>query len=143
MADAPRQKRWSDSLSTQYALLDTQVDPIGKLVIFLPGANNSPGDWRNHGRKLAFFGFHVLIPHYNNRWSSNGTCDGQGNGCSLDTRWEALTGEDASAAIVITRADSVEGRVLAMLIKLRDSHPPTMANLTASPAAGSQQTCLA
>lgn len=112
-----------DSLRSQYALLDTQVAPIGQLVFFLPGANNSPGDWRNHGRKLASFGFHVLIPHYNNRWSGDGTCAGHGSSCYLDTRWEALTGEDVSDAIAISRADSAEGRVLTMLTYLRDSHP--------------------
>jgi len=113
----------SDSLSTQYALLDTRTSSLGKLVIFLPGANNSPGDWRNHGRKLAEFGFHVLIPHYNNRWSSNGTCDGKGGSCGNDTRWEALVGEDVSSAIAIARADSAEGRVVTMLKHLMTAHP--------------------
>lgn len=105
----------ADSLTPQYAQLDTRIAAQGSLVIFLPGANNVPRDWRDHGRKLAEFGFHVLIPSYNNRWSSNDTCTGMGNTCADDTRWEALTGEDKSAALVIPRADSVEGRVVAML----------------------------
>jgi hypothetical protein len=104
-----------DSLSTQYAQLDTRTAPLGQLVVFLPGANNVPRDWRDHGRKLAEYGFHVLIPHYNNRWSSDDTCTGQGNSCADDTRWEALTGENSSAAVAIARADSAEGRVVTML----------------------------
>lgn len=113
----------ADSTSTQCAQLDTRSTPLGRLVIFLPGANNVPGDWRNHGRKLAEFGFHVLIPHYNNRWSSNGTCDGKPSSCANDTRWEALSGEDTSSAISIARADSAEGRVITMLKYLVGKDP--------------------
>jgi dienelactone hydrolase len=114
----------ADSLSVQYAQLDTRTAPLGQLVIFLPGANNVPRDWRDHGRKLAEFGFHVLIPHYNNRWSSTGNiCMGMPSNCADDTRWEALSGEDSSAAITIARADSAEGRVVTMLKHLITAHP--------------------
>jgi dienelactone hydrolase len=112
-----------DSLSTQYAQLDTRSLPLGKLVIFLPGATNVPRDWRDHGRKLAEYGFHVLIPHYNNRWSSDDTCTGMGNACGDNTRWEALVGEDASPAVDIARADSAEGRVITMLKYLASAQP--------------------
>jgi hypothetical protein len=113
----------ADSLSLQYAQLDTRTEPLGKLVIFLPGANNVPRDWRDHGRKLAEFDFHVLIPHYNNRWSSDGTCTGMADGCADATRWEALVGEDTSAAVSIARGDSAEGRVITMLEHLKSADP--------------------
>lgn len=113
----------ADSTGIEYAALDTRVAPIGKLVIFLPGANNLAVWWADHGEILASFGFHVVIPHYNNRWSSNGTCDGQGSDCSINTRWEALVGEDLSSAIAIARRDSAEGRVVRMLQHLRDTDP--------------------
>jgi hypothetical protein len=113
----------ADSLENQFAHLDTRATPLGKLVIFLSGANNSPQDWRDHGRELASFGFHVVGPHYNNRWSTNGTCDGQPSSCGIDTRWEALVGEDTSSAIEIPRADSAEGRVVTMLKFLVTEHP--------------------
>lgn len=112
-----------DSLSPQFAQLDTRTAPRGRLVIFLPGANNVPRDWRDHGRKLAEYGFHVLIPHYNNRWSSDDTCTGQDSGCADNTRWEALVGEDSSKAIAIARADSAEGRVVTMLKHLQTAQP--------------------
>lgn len=113
----------ADSLEMQFAQLDTRAAPLGILVIFLPGANNVPNDWSDHGRQLASYGFHVLIPHYNNRWSTNGVCDGVGGNCNNDTRWEALTGEDTSAAISIARADSAEGRVVTMIHHLETAHP--------------------
>jgi len=113
----------SDSLADQYAELDTRATPLGKLVVFLPGANNTPADWREHGRVLASFGFHVLIPHYNNRWSSDGTCDGMGSDCFDDTRWEALVGEDTSSAADIARGDSAEGRVVTLLKHLMTANP--------------------
>lgn len=113
----------SDSLAKQYAELDTRATPLGKLVVFLPGANNTPADWREHGRVLASFGFHVLIPHYNNRWSSDGTCDGMGSSCYDDTRWEALVGEDTSSAVDIARGDSAEGRVVTLIKYLMTAEP--------------------
>jgi len=113
----------ADSTALQYAQLDTRAAPLGKLVVFLPGANNVPGDWSDHGRQLASYGFHVLIPHYNNRWSTNGVCDGMGGTCNNDTRWEALVGEDTSAAIAIARGDSAEGRVVTMIHHLITAHP--------------------
>lgn len=112
-----------DSLSPQYALLDTRTEPVGRLVFFLPGATNVPANWRSHGSKLAEFGFHVVIPHYDNRWSSEGKCSGMPSGCSLNTRWEALTGEAVSDAVDIARADSAEGRVVTMLKHLQTAHP--------------------
>jgi hypothetical protein len=112
-----------DSLSPHFSQLDTRAAARGLLVIFLPGANNVPRDWRDHGRKLAEYGFHVLIPHYNNRWSSNDTCAGQDSSCGDNTRWEALVGEDSSKAIAIARADSAEGRVVTMLKHLRGAQP--------------------
>jgi hypothetical protein len=107
-----------DSLTVQYAQLDTRAVPLGKLVFFLPGHTNVPRDWRDHGRVLASFGFHVVIPSYNNRWNG---CSG--TDCNRNTRWEALVGEDVSDAIVASRADSAEGRVEKMLEHLVSADP--------------------
>jgi len=114
----------SDSIEPQYAQLDTRVEPLGKLVFFLTGSTNTPRGWRNHGQQLAGYGFHVVIPHYNNRWSAGSNpCSGMGGTCSDDTRWEAITGEDSSSVIDIPRADSAEGRVIVMLEHLVTAHP--------------------
>ena len=107
-----------DYVELQYAHLDTRTEPLGKLVFFLSGYTNTPAAWRNFGRHLAGYGFHVVEPHYNNAWS----CDGTPN-CNEDSRWEALVGEDASSVIVVSRADSAEGRVIRMLEYLAQEHP--------------------
>ena len=107
------------NLELQYAHLDTRVEPLGKLVIFLSGFTNTPSSWRNHGRQIAGHGFHVVEPDYSNDWD----CGGAGGTCSVDTRWEALMGEDVSDVIDISRADSAEGRVVTMLRHLEQIHP--------------------
>ena len=107
-----------DSLETEFAMLDTGVAPLGKLVIFLGGFTNPPAAWENHGIELAGFGFHVVLPAYNNRWEG---CTGPD--CNENTRWEALVGEDTSSDIVASRADSAEGRVVAILQHLIDEDP--------------------
>lgn len=106
-------------LEPQFAMLDTRVEPLGKLVIFLGGYGNAPSNWRDHGRMIASFGFHVLIPTYDNAWD----CSGFGGNCEKDTRWEALVGEDTSPAVDIPRADSAEGRVVRMLEFLPQAIP--------------------
>lgn len=108
-----------DNIELQFAHLDTRAEPIGKLVFFLSGYTNTPSSWRDHGRQIAGWGFHVVEPHYNNRWD----CGDQGGTCNEDTRWEALTGEDTSSVIVASRADSAEGRVVTMLLHLAEVHP--------------------
>lgn len=108
-----------DNLAQQYAHLDTRVEPIGKLVVFLPGYTNTPGNWRNHSIQLAGHGFHVVVPDYANDWS----CGAMGGSCSEDTRWEALVGEDVSEVIDISRADSAEGRAITILRHLEEVHP--------------------
>ncbi len=108
-----------DNIETQYAHLDTRAEPVGKLVFFLSGFTNTPAAWRNHGRHLASYGFHVVEPHYSNGWS----CGGMGGSCNADTRWEALTGEDTSTVLDTSRADSAEGRVVTMLLHLAEVHP--------------------
>ncbi|MEZ4257213.1 MAG: hypothetical protein R3A78_16105 [Polyangiales bacterium] len=108
----------SQFLADGYASLDTRAAPLGKLVVFLPGHNNVPNDWHAHGIALASLGFHVVIPKYDNEWEG---CSGQA--CGGKTRWEALTGEDLSSAISISRADSAEGRAIAMLKYLATNDP--------------------
>lgn len=112
-----------DSLEPQFAQLDTRTEPLGQMVLFLTGSTNVPIGWRDHGRKLAELGFHVVIPHYDNRWSNEGACTNGPPGCSNDTRWEALVGEDTSSVVDISRADSAEGRVVTMLNHLVGAHP--------------------
>ena len=108
-----------DNISLQFAHLDTRAEPIGKLVFFLSGYTNTPSSWRDHGRQIAGWGFHVVEPHYDNDWS----CGAMGGTCNEDTRWEALTAEDTSSVIATSRADSAEGRVVTMLLHLADVHP--------------------
>lgn len=108
-----------ENIELQYAHLDTRAEPLGKLVFFLSGFTNTPASWRNHGRQIASWGFHVVEPHYANDWD----CGGMGGSCNTDTRWEALTGEDLSPVIVTSRADSAEGRVVTMLLHLAEVHP--------------------
>ncbi len=107
-----------DAIALQYAHLDTRVEPQGKLVFFLSGFTNTPAAWRNFGAHLAGYGFHVVEPHYANDWSCDGSPD-----CNTNTRWEALIGEDHSAVIDISRADSAEGRVVTILEHLDEVHP--------------------
>lgn len=109
----------ADNFELQYAHLDTRVEPLGKLVFFLPGFTNTPSNWRNHSIQLAGHGFHVVVPDYANYWS----CAGAGGSCNEDSRWEALTGEPVSDIIDISRADSAEGRVVTILRHLEQVHP--------------------
>ena len=101
----------------EFALLDTRVAPRGQLVMFLLGGDNAASNWREHGRVLASYGFHVAIPAYYNYCVDNGAA------CDAKPRWRMLTGENVSNVVQTTRGDSAEGRVVTMIKHLMTSDP--------------------
>ncbi len=107
------------TLGTQHARLDTRVESVGTLVVYLHGA----GDFSNCGdvalaNLVAGWGFHWFGPCF----SSNYGVDNCGNdigGCRL----EAFEGVDHHAFIDIPRPDSIEERVTRGLQYLQEQNP--------------------
>ncbi len=112
-------RRASEALNAQLAFLDTRVAPRGKLVVYLHGAGSfktcgSP----EHGAMLSGLGFHVFSPCYRSDYGVQ-NCGNDIAGCRL----EAFEGRDHHPFLNISRADSIEGRVIAGLRLMQQLNP--------------------
>ena len=106
-------------LVPQAAYLDTTVEPIGQLVVFLHGAGTQSNCARpDHGRMLAGLGFHVVMPCYLSDYGV-GNCGDDIGGCRL----EAFEGVDHHDHINVGPSDSTETRVVRALEYLQAEHP--------------------
>lgn len=106
-------------LNQQNALLDTRVEPVGRLVVYLHGAG-APSNCGNNGlaELVVGWGYHWFSPCYSSDYGVAGCGDDIG-GC----RREAFEGVDHHDFISVSRPDSIEGRVVAALKYLRDQNP--------------------
>ena len=109
----------TEALNTQLAFLDTRVAPRGKLVVYLHGAGSfEVCGSREHGVMLSRLGFHVFSPCYRSDYGVQ-NCGDDIAGCRL----EAFEGKDRHPFINITRANSIEGRVVAGLRLMQQLNP--------------------
>ena len=108
-----------ERLGTQHAMLDTQVTPLGYLVVFLHGAGD-PGNCGStaHLEMLAGLGFHTLSPCYHSGYGV-GNCGNDIEGCRL----EAFEGVDHHDLIDVAPANSIETRVTKGLEYLQTQVP--------------------
>ena len=106
-------------IGTQSIMLDTRVPSIGKLVVLLHGAGGSnPGGMKEMGRVLTSYGFHVVIPAFASDYGVGNCGDDKG-----DCRLEALEGVDHTDVIEVSRANSIEGRVVKLLEHAQTENP--------------------
>ncbi|WP_437590369.1 BPSS1187 family protein [Sorangium sp. So ce1000] len=109
----------SDRDLEQVALLDTRVARFaGKLVVTLSGSSQPPGPL-DLTRFVAARGFHAFAVAYKNDYDIiQNDPDTFG-----DARLEAFDGQDHTALIEVTRADSIEARLAKALAHLKEVHP--------------------
>jgi hypothetical protein len=97
--------------------LDTSKAKKGLLAIFLPGTGGVPSQFPAFLQRGASRGYHMIGLNYINPKSISDICD-EGNGdalCTGSARQEVFTGEDASPLIAVTRENSIEARLVALL----------------------------
>lgn len=102
----------------QHAIVDTRVEPRGKLVIWLMNHNGQLFD------RLADYGLHAIQVHYANRWF-NKVCQENpvGEMCRGNVRLEAATGEDFSDQVHIPKPDSMIERSVQFVKWLAQENP--------------------
>jgi hypothetical protein len=107
------------ALGTQLGHLDTRVESLGVLVVYLHGAG-APTTCGSgaHGEMLAGQGFHVFAPCYVSDYGV-GNCGDDIGGCRL----EAFEGMDHSAVVDVGPPDSIETRVVRGLEHLQTINP--------------------
>ncbi len=102
----------------QHAVVDTSVRSRKKLVIWLMSYNAGLFDF------LAREGFHVIQPHYANKWFSKVCRETPvGPHCRGNVRLEAATGEDFSDIVEIPKPDGMMERTRQFLLHLQEVNP--------------------
>ena len=114
-------------LADEFAYLDPRAPAAGKLVVYLVGANNKPTSGRPMMQELAAMGFPVIAPAYANDYDIRAKCEKRASDpdedCHGKARLEAFAGKDTSPHLDVSRANSIEGRVVRMLRHLAQAAP--------------------
>jgi uncharacterized protein (TIGR03437 family) len=86
------------------------------LVVFLPGTGAVPSQYQMLARSLALGGIAVASLNYPNPLAVNTVCAVVVDlDCYEQVRGEILTGENTSPLVAVSRADSIENRLLRLL----------------------------
>jgi hypothetical protein len=109
----------SRALGRQHAYLDTRVASLGKLVVYLHGADDF-ADCGNGalGTLVSSWGFHWFGPCFLSNYGVD-NCGNDIEGCRL----EAFEGVDHHAFLQIEPPDSIERRVVRGLLHLEEIDP--------------------
>lgn len=109
-----------------YCYLNPAVSPINKLLVFFPGTNAEPWDYRLFQQTAAGMGYHVIGLSYENLESINiDICPATHDStCHRRARYEIWFGQDTHDSLDVTYSNSVMNRLLKLLNYL-DNHYPT------------------
>ncbi len=107
------------------AYRDPAVPQKGLLAVFLPGTGGFPAQFPAFVQRGAARGYHSIGLAYNNTTSVNVTCNSTASNadCAGAVREENYSGRDTSSLVSVSREDSIEGRLIALL-KYLSFHRP-------------------
>src|SRR3712207_4440858 len=108
-----------------YVWVDPTASSNPKLLVFLPGTNNKPGDYQLIEKEAARLGYHVIGLMYQNNVGVDAACKGEDKegDCSERMRLEILTGSDMSHRAAVTPGNSIDNRLAKLLRYLVEQHP--------------------
>jgi hypothetical protein len=110
-------------LDSHFVYVDPAVAAKGRLFLFLPGTGGIPWFYRLIVRTAASEGYHAIGLSYFNAAAVAILCAGQGPDCHGPVRLENLTGSDVSNRIAVSRANSIENRLLRLLAYMQTIDP--------------------
>jgi hypothetical protein len=107
------------------AYVDSAVPSKELLAVFLPGTGGTPAQFPAFLQHGSTRGYNVIGLSYSNDQSVTVMCNSakRNADCAGEVRDEILTGRDASNLISISNADSIEGRLTALLRYLHHHRP--------------------
>jgi len=114
-----------DWLEPHYVVFDADASPRNRLFVFFPGSFGKPENVKMIVETAAHLGLHAIGLRYPNRWTVNTLCNNNSNDldCHEKVRLEILDGIDRSPLVTITRANSTENRLIALLHYLDRQFP--------------------
>jgi hypothetical protein len=95
-----------------------------RLFVFMPGTFGKPQNVRAIIREAAASGLHAIGLNYPNNATVGSLCSGSADAnCHGNVRTEILTGDDTTSLVSITRANSIENRLIKLLQALHSQAP--------------------
>lgn len=116
------------AISGWFGAHGTAFDPVadqrGELLVYLHGQGGTGTGASELLKTAARAGYHVVGLTYPNDWSPFNFCSGGGDpDCAEKIRREILDGVDRSPSIAVSRANSVENRLIKLLRHMDAQHP--------------------
>jgi hypothetical protein len=107
-----------------YVWLDPSRKPNGRLFVFMPGTGGAPRGQQLLHQEAARLGYHVIGLMYQNDLAVIDRCAGNPDAnCSRNMRLEVIDGVDRSAAVDVSAANSIDNRLLKLLLYLNAQYP--------------------
>jgi len=118
------------ALAPHYVWLDTTARGNPKLLVFMPGTNNTPANWQLLEKEAARVGYHVIGLMYQNDVEVVGKCGGSADAntntdpnCSEKMRLEIVDGVDRGTNVSVSPANSIDNRLTKLLVYLDREFP--------------------
>ncbi len=115
----------STNLANHFVAVDRSVPQKNQLFLFFPGTGGTPIFYREIAKNAASLGFHAIGLTYPNDDAVNSLCGGlpADLDCYGNVRLEILDGTDRSPLVDVNRANSVENRIIKLLVYLNATRP--------------------
>ncbi|MDQ3043224.1 MAG: IPT/TIG domain-containing protein [Acidobacteriota bacterium] len=113
------------NLNNHYVSVNRSVAQKNQLFLFFPGTGGVPVNCQQINNTAADLGFHAVNLTYPNDEPVNGLCGGTNTDldCYGNVRLEIKDGVDRSNLVSVNRANSIENRLVKLLIHLRNTAP--------------------
>lgn len=106
-----------------HVYLNKKAKPRKQLVVFLPGTGGDGRGGRLINETAADLGYHAVSLSYPSSIPATSCRRENEDDCFERFRMEIITGEDRSALIKVNRANSIENRLLKLVMHLKSANP--------------------
>lgn len=112
------------NLNNHFVSINRSVTQKNQLFVFLPGTGGVAINTREINWTAADLGFHAINLTYPNDEAINDLCSATADlDCYANARLEVLDGINRSTLVDVSRANSIENRLIKLLIYLRTQSP--------------------
>ncbi|MBX7221920.1 MAG: hypothetical protein K1Y36_18350 [Blastocatellia bacterium] len=112
-------------LEPHYVAVNPAMPSRNQLFVFFPGTDANPAFYKLIVNHAADLGFHAVGLNYPNSEAANDVCGGANDDldCYGKVRLEVLDGTDRSPLVTVDRPNSIENRLVKLLMYLHNRFP--------------------
>lgn len=115
----------TNNLNNHYVSINRAVAPKNQLFVFFPGTGGVAFNYLEVNNTAADLGFHAVNLTYPNNEAVNDLCGAPNTNldCYGNVRLETKDGTDRTSLVSVSRPNSIENRLIKLLIYLRNQAP--------------------